>query len=63
MRITKRILWRCSILKVFLKIYQKTPVQVFPCEISKIFKYTYYVEHQWMVVFESLVIRKNYEKL
>ena len=44
-------------------IEKKTPAQVFPCEFSEIFKNTYYIEHQRMAAFESLVIRKNYEKL
>ena len=41
----------------------ETPAQVFPCEYSEIFQNTYYVEYQRMAAFESLVIRKNYEKL
>ena len=44
-------------------IEKETPAQVFPCEFSEIFQNTYYVEYQRMAAFESLVIRKNYEKL
>ena len=38
---------RCSIKKVVLKNFAKTPAQVFSCEFCEISKNTFFTEHLW----------------